>query len=224
MTAPVALVAAGPSEIAEATKTALRDRGWTISGSHGGEPAGSEDDAVRAVVQEFGRLDLVVAGYTSLVLGAIDEQPVGDWWRVVDANLGRSFRFARASAPHLRESGGSIVLLGSEWGVKGLAGGTAFSASTAGLIGLMRALARELAPIRVNVVAPGETDSSELAVHAASSGRPLDEVRTTHADLSLLHRLGRPEEVANAIAFLASDDASFFTGQVLSPTGGRTRG
>jgi 3-oxoacyl-[acyl-carrier protein] reductase len=219
-----ALIAGGVDEIVNATIGALEHDGWTVARVAHAPESRTEQATVDDAVTRLDGLDLLVAGRGPIVLGAVDEQPAADWWRIVDANLGHAFRFVRAAAPHLRTSRGSIVLVGSEWGARGLGGGTAFSASTAGLVGLMRALARELAPVRVNLVAPGEIESSDLAVHADAEGLTLDEVRDRHAELALLGRLGSPEDVASAVAFLSSDQARFITGQVLAPTGGRRRG
>jgi 3-oxoacyl-[acyl-carrier protein] reductase len=215
----VALIAGQPDSVASATKTALENQDWLVVRAG---PLETAEDAIRHVTAPMGKLDLLIAGRGRLVLAPVDARDASDWWKVVDANLGLPFRLARAAAPRLRESKGSIVFIGSDWGGRGLAGGSAFSAGTAGLVGLMRALARELAPVRVNVVAPGDVDPADIAAHAAGTGLRVDEVRETQAELSLLGRLGTPQEVAEAVVFLSS--AAFFTGQVLSPIGGRRRG
>ena len=222
--ARAALVSGGTREFAEAIETSLRATGWEGMLPSVADDASTPEDLIAAAVDRWGRLDLLAAGHTTLRMGPLDEMSVDDWWAVVDGALSRPFRLARAAAPHLERSGGSIVFLSSEWGTKGLPLGSAFSAGTAGVVGLMRALARELAPaIRVNVVSPGAVDSSELEVHATALGVSLDEVRDRYSQLALLGRLAGPAEVAATVAFLTSDEARFYTGSVLSPTGGRTR-
>jgi 3-oxoacyl-[acyl-carrier protein] reductase len=179
-------------------------------------------DRIRAALPGDSGLNLMVVGYSVFSRGAIDELAPTDWWSIVDANLSQPFRLIRSAAPMLRESTGAIVIVSSDWGVRGLADASAFSASTAGLIGLMRALARELAPCRVNVVAPGETATPELDLFALP-GDTRSDVEWRRADLTFLKRVATPDDVAAAIAFLGSDQARHITGQVVSINGGRTR-
>ena len=113
--------------------------------------------------------------------------------------------------------------MSSEWGVIGWPGASAYAASKSGLIGLTRALARELAPdVRVNAIAPGVIDTPQLAVDAADAGITLDEMKRRYAEASPLRRIADPDEIAASIEFLASDGAAYYTGQVLHPNGGAT--
>ncbi|MEX0625791.1 MAG: SDR family oxidoreductase, partial [Chloroflexota bacterium] len=100
---------------------------------------------------------------------------------------------------------------------------TAYAASKAGLIGLTRALARELAPtVRVNAVAPGAIDTAQLEIDARDANLTLAEIRAQYARTAPLQRIGTPAEVAASVAFLVSADAANYTGQVLHPNAGTT--
>jgi NAD(P)-dependent dehydrogenase (short-subunit alcohol dehydrogenase family) len=117
-----------------------------------------------------------------------------------------------------------MVALSSEWGQIGWPRATAYSASKAGVISLTKALARQLGPsgITVNAVAPGAIDTPQLEVDAGDLGRSLAETKRLYASATPLGRIGRPEEVAATVAFLASEQAGSLTGQVLAPNGGTT--
>jgi NAD(P)-dependent dehydrogenase (short-subunit alcohol dehydrogenase family) len=168
-------------------------------------------DTVRT---EAGRIDILVlnAGMSQFaVLGDIEESLFDD---IFDLNV-RALLFAAQGAIDLMAEGGSIVLVGSIGGVIGPKGYGVYSASKAAVRSFARTWANELAPrgIRVNVVSPGPTDT---AMMAAVSG----DVREAFVGMIPLGRLARPEEVAAAILFLASDESSFTTGSELFVDGG----
>jgi len=174
------------------------------------------DHMVRLARSEFGRVDVLVnnAGIVRDQL-ALRLTPA-DWDSVVETNLTAAFTCARAVLRQmLKQRSGRIISLGSVVGQMGNAGQANYAASKAGLVGFSKALAREVASrgITVNVVAPGliETDMtaglSESAHDAMLSQIPLG-------------RLGTPEDVASAVCFLASDEASYITGHVLAVNGG----
>jgi 2-hydroxycyclohexanecarboxyl-CoA dehydrogenase len=118
------------------------------------------------------------------------------------------------------------VIIASEFGVVGWANATAYSASKMGLISLTKTLGRELGPenILVNAIAPGIMDTPQLDVDAVDAGVSPEEIRRRYAADSPMGRIGRPEEIAALAAFLSTDGAGAFVGQILQPNGGTTRG
>jgi NAD(P)-dependent dehydrogenase (short-subunit alcohol dehydrogenase family) len=156
-----------------------------------------------------------------MTMAPIDLHPIADWWRIIDVNLSGTFYLAQAAVVHLRRSHGSIVLVSSEWGVTGWPEATAYAASKAGVIGLMKSLALALAPdIRVNALAPGVIDTPQLAVDAAAAGISVAEMKARYAADAPLGRIASPCEIASTVVFMASREASFYTGQVFRPNGG----
>ncbi|MGZ4430485.1 MAG: SDR family NAD(P)-dependent oxidoreductase [Gaiellales bacterium] len=234
----VALVTGAASGIGAATAVLLEQRGWRVACNDlpgravRGHPAPadvSDPDAVNAMVEriaaELGPVSLLVCNAAAMVMGAIERVSEADFWRVVDVNLGGCFNCVRACAPSMVGAGwGRIVAISSEWGQTGWPRATAYSASKAGMISMTKALARQLGPsgITVNAIAPGVIDTPQLEVDAADLGLSLDETRRRYASQTPLGRIGRAEEVAAAVAFLASDAAGSLTGQVLAPNGGTT--
>ncbi len=174
------------------------------------------NQAVDDVVKTWGGLDILVnnAGITrdNILLRMKDEQ----WDAVIQVNLRGTFLFTRAAAkPMLKAHGGRIINIASVAGLIGNPGQTNYSASKAGVIGLTRTVARELAGrgITVNAVAPGFI-ATEMT--AGLGEEVLAEVKKQ----TPLARLGDPQDIADAVLFLASDAASFITGHVLTVDGG----
>lgn len=171
--------------------------------------------AVTTLVDTLGGIDVLVTN-----AGIVHRRPLidvteADWDRVVAVNLKGTFNAIHATLPHLvRQRRGKIVTIASELALVGRAGMAAYAASKAGVIGLTKSLARELAPlgINVNAVAPGPTDTDML--------RSNPEFRDENEANIPLRRWGHPRDIALTVLFLASDDSDYYAGQVLSPNGG----
>jgi 3-oxoacyl-[acyl-carrier protein] reductase len=239
----VALVVGGSRGIGRATALELARRGATVAVSYahdrdaaretlrlaggGGlalraDLARSADAArlVRETVRRFGRLDVLVAsaGHSDARLWNQPPERVSEaaWRRIVEVELNGPFWCARAAAPVMRRRGGAMVFVSSSAAIQGDATTLAYAGAKTGILGLVRALAWALAPrVRVNAVAPGSIATSWLRDWKLRPSE-LREIRR----LTALRRIGRAEEVATAIRFLASDEASFVTGQTLIVDGG----
>ena len=172
---------------------------------------------VREAEAALGPLDAVVCNAgTALVPQLFTDTTVRQWRNLMDIDLDGMFYTLRAAIPGLvRQKRGAIVTVSSMWGVTGGACEAPYSAAKAGVIGLTKALAKELGPsnIRVNCVAPGVIDTS-MNDHLSP------EELAVLGEEAPLGRIGQPVEVAQAIYFLASERASFITGQVLRVDGG----
>lgn len=173
---------------------------------------------VEGAIERLGGLDIVVnnAGIArdGLVVRMSDE----DWSAVIDTNLSSVFSITRAVArPFMKQRSGCIINITSVVGLTGNAGQANYAAAKAGVIGLTKSTARELAPrgVRVNAVAPGfiATDMTDELPEA---------VREAAKHQIALREFGTPEDIASAVAFLASDDARYVTGQTLAVDGGMT--
>jgi 3-oxoacyl-[acyl-carrier protein] reductase len=176
----------------------------------------SDPEQAKALVDAVGELNILVnnAGVTrdGLIARMSDE----DWRVVIETNLSGTFHTCRAAARGMmKRRSGSIVNVSSIVGLHGNPGQANYSASKAGIIGLTKALARELGNrgVRANVVAPGYVDTRLTQVIA-------DEMKELMLANTPLGRFGRPEDIAGAVRFLCSDDASFITGEVLLVDGG----
>ncbi|MBL81024.1 MAG: hypothetical protein CMM80_00475 [Rhodospirillaceae bacterium] len=180
------------------------------------EIAFAVDDAAKC----SGKLDGIVAVAGILSLQEFTKTDDTIWHNVIDTNLSGSFYSARAAIPHLqKQTAGSIVFVSSQIGLVGHPLGAAYAASKAGINGLTKSIAVELAPnsIRVNAVAPGPVVSDMTAKARADEKR----YNSLLADIPM-GRFGQPEEIATIINFLLSEASSFITGQVIVADGGFT--
>ena len=159
-----------------------------------------------------GGIDILVANAGIYQRKKVDEITAEMWRRTLEVNLTGAFLSAMAVLPHMRS--GAMVFVSSQLAFRGTPHGMDYAASKAGILGLVRSLALELAPeIRVNAVSPGYIDTDIL------SGDTPEKRRRREEEVPL-KRIGRPEEVASAILYLASDDASYITGVCLDVNGG----
>lgn len=183
--------------------------------------SGTEVDAmVRDAARRWGRLDGVANCVGSILLKAAHLTSDEDWQRTLDLNLGTAFAALRASVRAMGATGGSVVLLSSAAARVGLPGHEAIAAAKAGVEGLAVAAAASYASrgIRVNVVAPGLVDTP---LAAGIVGNP--SLRKASEAMHALGRIGRPEDVASAIAWFLDPAQSWVTGQVLGVDGGLAR-
>lgn len=168
------------------------------------------------IIKKFGRIDILVnnAGITKdgLMLRMTDE----DFDRVIDVNLKGTFNCTKYVSKYmLKQKSGKIINISSVVGLSGNAGQVNYSASKAGIIGIMKSAAKELSSrgITVNAVAPGYVDTDMTKVLS-------DNIRNEILKNIPLQRMGNVEDISNCVAFLASEDASYITGQVISVDGG----
>jgi 3-oxoacyl-[acyl-carrier protein] reductase len=174
------------------------------------------NQVIDEIVKEAGAIDVLVNNAGITRDGLIFRMKTEDWKTVLDVNLSSAFYCSRAASRHMiKQKGGSIINVASIVGVIGNGGQTNYSASKAGLIGLTKSLAREVASrnVRVNAVAPG-------FIVTPMTDKLNEEQKGALYGQIPMGRLGDPQEVAKVILFLASDLSSYVTGEVLKITGG----
>jgi NAD(P)-dependent dehydrogenase (short-subunit alcohol dehydrogenase family) len=188
---------------------------------------GAVEDMVARVETGAGPIGLLVANAAYMSMGSLLEQDQADWWRQIDTNLSGTFYLVRSVLPGMRRlAGGRIVIISSEWGVIGWPNATAYAASKTGLISFGKTLGRELASenIITNVIAPGVIDTPQLENDARDASVSAEEIKVRYAAEAPLGRIGRPEDIAATVAFLAREGSAALVGQVVQPNGGTTRG
>jgi NAD(P)-dependent dehydrogenase (short-subunit alcohol dehydrogenase family) len=177
--------------------------------------------AVRAAMEQFERIDILHNNAGIAMRYRVDEQDEDGWQRCMDVNLKGIFLCSKHAIPRMREHGGSIIHTSSVTGIVGVRNRAAYSATKGAIVALTRNMALDYAGygIRVNCVCPGftRTPLADALLRDAERTRRL--IR-----LHPLGRLGEPEDIANAVVFLASDRASFITGQALAVDGGFAAG
>ena len=179
-------------------------------------------DVVEKTIERFGRLDILVnnAGIFPKIkqLHEIDED---EWNEILDVNLTGQFRFTKEAIPHLRKTKGNIINISSDAGLKAYQGfnADAYSASKAALILLTKCWALEYAKdkIRVNCICPGVVDT-DMSKPFLETEKDREFMNNDHP----IGRIGQPREIANAVMYFASDDASWTTGAILAVDGGES--
>lgn len=202
---------------AQALERQLTGEGCAVLSVRGDMRVRAEVDACAARIRAlFGRIGVLVCNVGAAQQKLFQEIRDADWDFLFDSNVKSALYAIQAVLPDFfAVHQGAVVTVSSVWGVTGASCESHYAASKAALIGLTKSLAQELGPsgIRVNCVAPGVIDTDMNRVHSAETLQAL-------AEETPLCRIGTPEETAKAIRFLASEDASFVTGQVLGVTGG----
>jgi 3-oxoacyl-[acyl-carrier protein] reductase len=196
-----------------------REEAEALAGRIGGRAVQadvSSPDEAKGLVEEAGDVDVLVNNAGLTRDGLLARMPDDDWRTVIETNLSSVFYTCRAVArPMMKKRSGSIVNISSIVGVHGNWGQTNYAASKAGIIGFTKSLARELGSrnIRANVIAPGYVKSQLTDVLPEDATKAM-------VDNTPLGRIAEPREIAGAVRFLASDEASFITGDVLLVDGG----
>jgi 2-hydroxycyclohexanecarboxyl-CoA dehydrogenase len=205
--------------VAEQVATSFERRGIAVRMDVADEA--SVRDGVAAVGELLGPVDVLVNNAGIDVIGPFLESTEEAWQRIIAVNLVGTLRCCQAVALGMVERGsGTIVNVASDAGKVGSSGEAVYSATKGGIIAFTKTLARELARsgITVNCVCPGPTDTALLGQVAEANPRLLEALERAIP----LRRVARPEEIANAVAFLAAPRASYITGQALSVSGGLT--
>ena len=175
------------------------------------------EEMISAVVKRFGKVNVLVANAGVSKSGVFSDMTQSDFDKIFDINVRGVFNVVKGVLPYMYEQeSGSIVTISSIWGQTGGSCEVLYSMSKAAIIGMTKALAKEVAPmhIRVNSVSPGAIDTDMLSCLT-------DEEKEDFIMQTPLNRLGKPKDVADAVLFLADDDkSSFITGHVLSVNGG----
>jgi NAD(P)-dependent dehydrogenase (short-subunit alcohol dehydrogenase family) len=182
--------------------------------------------ACAAAIAEIGAVDILVANHAYMTMCPFEQTTAEEWARTIAVNLLGTATLLELVAPGMVERGfGRVVVIASEWGVIGWPNATPYAASKGGLIGLVKSAARALGPrgVAVNAIAPGITDTPQLQVDADDAGISLAEMIDRYAEDVPLGRVGRPEDIAEVVAFLCSEAAIALVGQVVQPNGGTTR-
>ncbi len=204
-------------ETAEATAKEIAELGVKTIALKANVASEEEVKAMfKSFLEEMGSVDILVNNAGITKDGLIMRMKEGDWDAVLNVNLKSAFLCCKAaSRPMLKQKGGKIINIASISGEIGLPGQANYSASKAGMIGLTKSLAKELAAksITVNAVAPG-------FIRTAMTDKLSEEVVKGYEDAIPMNQLGNPSDIANGVLFLASELSSYVTGQVLSINGG----
>jgi NAD(P)-dependent dehydrogenase (short-subunit alcohol dehydrogenase family) len=235
----VALITGAASGIGEQCALRFKREGALVFGLDVQKPADDlgieirevdvrDEDAVAAgvaaAVERFSRLDIVVNAAGVGGGGPVHELDVADWDRVLDINLKGTFLVCKhVVRAMVRQGSGSVINIASIEGLEGMAGASAYNASKGGVVLLTKEMSLDYGPqgVRVNCICPGMI---ETPMTAALNTPGAERMRDTFREYHSLGRFGKPEEIAAAALFLASDDASFVHGSAMVVDGGWTAG
>jgi NAD(P)-dependent dehydrogenase (short-subunit alcohol dehydrogenase family) len=220
--ASLVLTGRDPSALADVQSTVERLGARAVSVAADLADADAAAEIVGRAVSTFGGLDVLVNAAGIIAGGSIETTSDAEWDRMMAVNLTAPFRLMRAAAPHLRVRKGAVVNVSSVNGLRAFPGLVAYNVSKAALDHLTRCAALDLAPlgVRVNAINPGVTVTNlhkRSGMDDAKYAAFLERSKETHP----LGRPGRPEEVAELILFLASDQAGWMTGETIPIDGGR---
>ena len=246
----VAIVTGGGTGLGEATCVLFAEKGAKVvvvcRGREGGErvvdtikknggqaifvktDVSQEEDVkgvVKAAVDAFGKIDILVNNAAQFVFKTFEETTKEDWTRVLGTNLEGAILFVKHALPEMKKSGGgAIVNVSSVGAIVALKNHSAYGASKGALVSFSRMLALELGDfnIRVNCLLPGAMMTPALHNACKEQGVTLEDATASLEGMSFLKRISQPREVAYAVLFLASDEASFITGADLVADGGYT--
>jgi NAD(P)-dependent dehydrogenase (short-subunit alcohol dehydrogenase family) len=183
---------------------------------------GVSDAIVEACVSRLGGLDVLVNNAAVLYRRGTLETSDEQWLEAMAVNLNAVFFMCRAAARAMKDAGGAIVNISSDFGVFAVDGAISYCTTKAAVVQLTKAVALDLARfgIRVNAIAPGKIQTDMLESSITQRGLSVEDGVARISRFVPLHRIGQPDEIAKAIAFLASEDASFITGATLTADGG----
>jgi NAD(P)-dependent dehydrogenase (short-subunit alcohol dehydrogenase family) len=174
---------------------------------------------VARVIVEHSRLDLLVNNAATMYHGPLDLADLARWWDTISVNLTAPFRLSRAASAELRRTRGQIINVASIMAFTAEPGFSAYCASKSGLVGLTKALAREMAPdVRVNAIAPGHIDTPQQAIDAEAAGMTREELYDSYAGIMPVGRILTAAEVARLAVFLSNETG--FTGSCVHLNGG----
>jgi NAD(P)-dependent dehydrogenase (short-subunit alcohol dehydrogenase family) len=180
---------------------------------------------VKSTIEIYGKLDILVNNAGIYLQANVVETSEKDWNRIMDVNLRSVFLCCKYSIPEMIKGGkgGVIINVGSEAGIVGIKNQVAYNVSKSGIIALTKSMAVDFAAqnVRVNCVCPGTTETA-LVKEALSKASDPEKARRELEIVRPANRLGRPEEIASGILYLASDESSYATGTILSIDGGYT--
>jgi NAD(P)-dependent dehydrogenase (short-subunit alcohol dehydrogenase family) len=239
----VAVITGGGSGIGYGCAAYLKDHGAQVAiidldeaaGENAQKKLGSEaifvggnvsinadcQSAIKEVVNRFGHIDILVNGAGVIRRKSVVELTESEWDLVIDVSLKGTYLMSKYAIPVMQKQGGSIINIGSGWGLKGGPKAAAYCAAKGGVVNLTRAMAIDHGPqnIKVNCVCPGDVDTPLLRSEAKQLGEDEQKFMSDAADRPLA-RVGSPLDVAKAVYFLASDLSSWVTGAVIVVDGG----